>query len=503
MAESFNSQKREPEWETGLLDQIRDALRTAGDESWSARIEKLIREFLRQARRGDLGVSGSLKSALDERINGIDRLLSGQINEIIHHEEFQKLEGSWRGLLYLVENSLTSPRLKIRVATATKRDLLKDFERSPEPSRSWLFEKLYADEYGHWGATPFGALIGDFEFGKDPPDVAVLTHVAQVAAFAHAPFISAAAPGLFGWQTFSEMIGIGNLGALSDRGEYAKWSGFRKSEESRYVGLIVPHILGRKPYTSGPDPIRSFRFEEDVTGPDGRNYLWCNAAYAFGTRLTEAFLMHGWCAAICGAEGGGLVDNLPTGTFKTDGGEARADCPVEIAVTDRLEKQFTDNGFIPLIHLPDTAHAVFEEIPAAIKPGKYDTETANILARQSRGLQYVFAVSRFAHYLKLVMRDSVVSFISREEAARFLNRWLSKYLLGYDPSPADSVKKSRYPLNEGLINLNDDPENPAACRAVVFINPHFQIGPLPVALRIVVNLPKRYGDERGYADWWS
>lgn len=481
------AQVEEQEQEAGLLDQILTEGRMARDDFQKERAKDMISEFVGQVMSGELTMSQNMDATINARIAEIDRLLSSQMNEILHHADFQKLEGSWRGLHHLVKNSLTGTMLKIRVMQATKKDLLKDFERALEFDQSNLFKKVYEEEYGTFGGAPYGALIGDFEFGNHPQDMALLESLSQVAAVAHAPFLSAASADLFGWDEFSEMTQVRDVSKIFDRTEYMKWRSFRESEDSRYVGLTLPHTLGRVPYGEATRPTETFRFEEDVDGTDHKKYLWTNAAYSLGTRLTEAFSMHGWCVAIRGVEGGGLVDGLPTHTFETDEGEVAMKCPTEVAITDRREKEFSDNGFIPLVHCKGTDYAAFFATQSANKPKKYDTDEANANARLSSQLQYIFAVSRFAHYLKSMMRDKIGSFMSRDDAQRFLNRWINNYVTEDDE--ASATVKAEYPLREARIDVAEVPGKPGAYRAVAFLRPHFQLDELSVSLRLVAELP--------------
>lgn len=474
-----------------LLDQILTEGRMARDEFQKERAKDMIGEFVNQVMSGELTMSKNMDVAINARIAEIDRLVSAQLNEIMHNEAFQKLEGSWRGLHHLVKNSLTSTQLKIRVMSVTKKELLKDFERALEFDQSALFKKIYEEEYGTFGGAPFGALIGDYEFGNHPQDMALLTNIAGVAATAHAPFLSAASADMFGWDTFGEMTEVRDISKIFDRTEYMKWRSFRESEDSRYVGLTLPHVLGREPYGEATKPTETFRFEEDVDGKDHKKYLWSNAAYSLGTRLTEAFSMHGWCVAIRGVEGGGLVDSLPTHTFETDEGEIAMKCPTEVAITDRREKEFADNGFIPLVHCKGTDYAAFFATQSANKAKKYDTDEANANARLSTQLQYLFAVSRFAHYLKSMMRDKIGSFMSRKEAELFLNKWISNYVLENDVAP--QAQKAKYPLREARIDVSEIPGKPGAYRAVAFLRPHFQLDELSVSLRLVADLPQPAG----------
>jgi type VI secretion system protein ImpC len=474
--------------ENSLLDQILTEGRMARDDFQKERAKDMIGEFVNQVMSGELTMSKRMDIAINSRIAEIDRLLSTQLNEIMHAESFQKLEGSWRGLNQLVMNSETSTMLKIRVMSVNKKDLLKDLEKAVEFDQSALFKKVYEEEYGTFGGAPFGALIGDYEFGNHPQDMALLEKVSQVAAAAHAPFLSAASPDLFGWETFSEMTEVRDISKIFDRTEYAKWRSFRESEDSRYVGLTLPHTLGREPYGAATKPTESFRFEEDTDGRDHKKYLWTNAAYSLGTRLTEAFAMYGWCVAIRGVEGGGLVDSLPTHTFQTDEGEVAMKCPTEVAITDRREKEFSDNGFIPLVHCKGTDYAAFFGMQSCNKAKKYDTDAANSNARLSTQLQYLFATSRFAHYLKAMMRDKIGSFMSREEAQSFLNRWIKNYVL--DNDTATQKAKAQRPLREARVDVAEVPGKPGVYKAVAFLRPHFQLDELSVSLRLVAELPQ-------------
>lgn len=481
------TQVQEQTQEVGLLDQILTEGRMARDDFQKERAKDLIGEFVNQVMAGELTLSKNMDVAINSRIAEIDRLITAQMNEIMHHEEFQKLEGSWRGIHHLVKNSITGTQLKIRVMSVTKKELLKDFERALEFDQSNLFKKIYEEEYGTFGGAPYGALIGDYEFGNHPQDMALLESLSQVAAAAHAPFLSAASSELFGWDSFSEMNEVRDVAKIFDRTEYAKWRSFRASEDSRYVGLTLPHVLGREPYGATTRPTESFNFEEDVDGKDHKKYLWSNAAYALGTRLTEAFSMHGWCVAIRGVEGGGLVQGLPTHTFETDEGEVAMKCPTEVAVTDRREKEFSDNGFIPLVHCKGTDYAAFFATQSAQKSKKYDTDEANANARLSTQLQYIFAVSRFAHYLKSMMRDKVGSFMSQSDCQIFLNRWINNYVTPDDN--ASPAVKAKFPLREARVEVAEIPGKPGCYRSVAFLRPHFQLDELSVSLRLVADLP--------------
>ncbi|HVN72006.1 MAG TPA: type VI secretion system contractile sheath large subunit [Desulfomonilia bacterium] len=473
--------------EKSLLDRIIDQGRLARDESQRSRAKDLISEFVSQITQGAMAVSKDTEAMINARIAQIDKLLSDQLNEVMHHADFQKIEASWRGLFYLVNQSETGDTLKIRVMNATKGELLKDMEKAPEFDQSTLFKKIYEEEFGMFGGASYGALIGDYEFGNHPQDLSLLEKVSQVAAAAHAPFVSAASPKMFNLDSYTDLGQPRDLAKIFQSVEYAKWKSFRDSEDSRYVALALPHVLSRLPYGAANVPVEAFSFEEDVTGTEHDKYLWGNAAYALGTRLTDSFAKYHWTAAIRGVEGGGLVQGLPVHTFKTDEGDVALKCPTEIAITDRREKELADLGFIPLVHCKGTDYAAFFSTQTANKAKQYDTDAANANAKLSSQLQYILAVSRFAHYLKSIMRDKIGSFMTRQNAQDFLNRWISNYVLLDDN--AGQEMKAKYPLREARIDVTEISGKPGAYRAVAFLKPHYQLDELTVSLRLVANLP--------------
>ncbi|MBU0966367.1 MAG: type VI secretion system contractile sheath large subunit [Proteobacteria bacterium] len=473
--------------EKSLLDQIIEDGRLAREESQKPWAKDIVSEFVSQILEGTITVSKNTEAMINARISEIDKLISAQLNAVMHHEDFQKLEGSWRGLSYLVSQSETGEKLKIRVMNVNKKDLLKDMEKASEFDQSALFKKIYEEEFGMFGGAAYGALIGDYEFSNHPQDITLLEKISQVAAAAHAPFLSAAAPQLFNLDTFTELGEPRDMAKIFQSVEYAKWKSFRESEDSRYVALAMPHILMRLPYGKANVPVEAFDFEEQVDGTDHKKYLWGNAAYALGTRLTEAFAKYHWCAAIRGVEGGGLVQGLPVHTFQTDEGDVALKCPTEIAITDRREKELADLGFVPLLHCKGTDYAAFFSTQSANKAKVYDSDAANANARLSSQIQYILAVSRFAHYLKSMMRDKIGSFMTRKNAEDFLNRWINNYVLLDDN--ASQEMKAKYPLREARIDVSEVPGKPGVYRAVSFLKPHFQLDELTVSLRLVAELP--------------
>jgi type VI secretion system protein ImpC len=473
--------------ESSLLDQIVEQGRFGVEAASRERGKDLVKEFVAQVLDGSMTVAKDAEMMINARIAQIDHLLSLQLNEILHHPQFQKLEGSWRGLKYLMDNSETGVGLKIRVLNASKKELLRDIEKAPEFDQSALFKKIYEEEYGVFGGAPFGALIGDFEFGKHPEDMALLEGMSHIAAQAHAPFVSAASPDLFNLEGYQQLDAPRDLAKIFDSTEYAKWKSFRQSEDSRYVALTLPRTLGRLPYGAETKPIDEFVYEEHVDGTDHTKYLWMNAAYSLGSKMTQSYSLYGMCVAMRGVEGGGLVEGLPTHNFATDEGDVAMKCPTEVPITDRREKELADQGFVPLVHCKGTDYAAFFSVQSCQKPKVYDTDSANANARLSTQLPYIMAVSRFAHYLKAMMRDKIGSFMSRDEASAFLNRWIIKYVTPDDSaSPATKAAK---PLREARIDVTEIPGKPGCYRAVAFLRPHFQLDELTVSLRLVADLP--------------
>ncbi|PYP91731.1 MAG: type VI secretion system contractile sheath large subunit [Candidatus Angelobacter sp. Gp1-AA117] len=470
-----------------LLEQIVEEGRFTRDPVARERGKDLIREFVDQILQGAMTVSRDVETTINARVAQIDKLISAQINEILHHPEFQKLEASWRGLKYLLDQSETNDMLKVKVLNVTKRELLRDLQLASEFDQSALFKKVYEEEFGVFGGAPFGALIGDYEFGHGPEDMELMEKIAQVAAAAHAPFLSAASSDLLNLDSFTSIGGIRDMSKVFDSTEYAKWKSFRQSEDSRYVGLALPHVLMRLPYGRDTRHVDAFNYEEGVDGADHSKYLWGNAAYALGARLTNAFSKYGWCAAIRGVEGGGLVEGLPAHTFRTDEGDVALKCPTEVAVTDRREKELADQGLVPLVHCKNTDYAAFFSVQSCNKPKKYDKEAANANARLSAQLPYILAMSRFAHYLKAMMRDKIGSFMSRYDCERFLNQWINHYVCA-DDDASQSVK-AELPLREARIEVAEIPGKPGAYRAIAFLRPHFQLDELSVSLRLVADLP--------------
>lgn len=470
-----------------LLDEIIAKGRMAHDDSQQDYARDMLAEFATQVLDEGMAVDKDTVAMINDRISQIDALISDQLNQIIHHPELQKLEASWRGLHQLVSNTETSARLKLRLLNVGKNELQNDLEKAVEFDQSALFKKIYEEEYGTFGGHPFSLLIGDFTFGRHPQDIGLLEKLSNVAAAAHAPFIAAASPRLFDMNSFTELAVPRDLTKIFESLELIKWRAFRESEDSRYVSLALPNFLLRLPYGPETRPVEGMNYVEDVNGTDHSKYLWGNAAWVLAQRITEAFAKYGWCAAIRGAEGGGAVEGLPAHTFRTSSGDLSLKCPTEVAITDRREKELNDLGFISLCHKKNSDVAVFFGGQTTNKARLYNTNEANANARLSAMLPYVLAASRFAHYLKVIMRDKVGSFMTRDNVQTYLNNWIADYVLINDNAPQEI--KAQYLLREARVDVSEVAGKPGAYRATVFLRPHFQLEELSASIRLVANLP--------------
>ena len=466
----------------GRLIQGEDAQERVDARSW---VSALVRDVVTDKMK----VSSDLLAMIGARIAALDEAVSLQLNEVLHAPEFQRLEAAWRGLNYLVMQTETSAQLKIKVMNVTKKDLHRDLTTAADFDQSELYRKVHDEGFGVLGGEPYGCLIGDFEFGRNPQDIELLEKMSNVAAAAHAPFISAADPKMFNWERFTDLANVPDIEKVFQNDAYIRWRSFRDSEDSRYVGLALPHVLMRLPYGPETVPVEEFDFREDVSGKDHDKYLWGNAAYALGARITNAFALYGWCTAIRGVEGGGLVEGLPTHTFQTDQGDIAAKCPTEIAITDTRENEFSKMGFVPLLHYKGKDQAAFFGTNSCQKPKEYYEPDATANAKLSSQLQYIFATSRFAHYMKHMMRDKLGSFMSREQCQNFLNNWIANYVLLDDN--ANQAQKAQYPLRQAQIDVEEVKGRPGVYNAVAYLRPHFQLEGLNVSLRLVARLPTK------------
>ena len=448
---------------------------------------KILRELLAQIDAKAVTVLKNPLAFVERIIMEIDALLSAQINEILHHPKFQELEGPWRALFYLVMNTETSTQLKLRIMNVTKKELLDDLENAVEFDQSALFKKVYEEEYGTFGGHPYSVLVGGYEFTRHPQDILLLEKLSNVAAAAHAPFIAAAHPKMFDMNSFTQLAAPRDLAKIFESTEMIKWRSFRDSEDSRYVALVLPRVLMRLPY--GPDtlPVDGLNYVETIDGTDNNQFCWGNAAFVYGQRIANAVALYKWPAAIRGVEGGGLVEGLPAYTFRTTDGDIALKCPTEIAITDRREKELTDMGFLAILHSKGTDYAAFFGGQTTQKPKVYNTDEANANASLSARLPYLLAASRFAHYIKAIMRDKIGSFLTKDNVSAYLNNWIASYVLLNDT--ASQTLKARFPLREARIDVYEIPGKPGSYRATVYLRPHFQLEELTASIRLVATLP--------------
>jgi len=473
---------------TSILDQVIAATRPQSQKE-ADRARGYFKQFLEGAVKPGQVVSKDVEANIKYWIGEIDKKLSAQLNEVMHHPEFQKLEGTWRGLHYLVHQSETGTQLKIRVLNAKKTELARDLERAVEFDQSQLFKQIYEDEYGVLGGTPYGMLVGDYDFGRQAEDVDLLKRMSNVAAASHAPFVTNSSPKMFNWDRMTEMPNVRDLAKIFESVEYAPWKSFRESEDSRYVALAMPKVLGRLPYGREFKQVPEFNFEEFVDGKDHDKYLWMGAAWAYATRVTDAYAKDGWFARTRGVEGGGRVEGLPVHTFPTDDGDVAMKCPTEIAITDRREFELSNLGFLPLVHAKGKDFAVFMGTQSCQKPKTYFDPAANANAELSTKLNYMLCVSRFAHYLKVMARDKIGSFMEVTDCTAWLNRWINNYCV--DPNGASDQLKAQKPLAEAKVEVREVKGKPGYYEAVAYLRPHFQLEALTTSMRLVAEVPKR------------
>lgn len=438
---------------------------------------------------GQIKLEGRVERALREYIGQLDEAISAQVSAVLHHPKFQRLEATWRGLNYLVRNTQIIKDIKLRVLNVTRDELDEDLKSAKAFDKSRFHKKLVEDVYEMAGGNPYSAVIGDLEFDASNSDIEFLGRLSKVCAQAHAPFIAAASARMFDLNDYTELPDKHvDLGVQFAKPKYINWNAFRDTEESRYVGLVAPHFLAREPYHDG-NYQASFTFREDVDGRDHSKYLWANAAYAFGARLTDAFFNFGWTTAIIGEESGGRVENLPLHYFQTEVGTQAIKCPSETKISDPRWAEMADQGFIPLVYKDNTNYATFYTAPSCQRPAIYDRASANANARLSASLPYIFAASRFAHYLKVINRTKLGTFATRKTLEDYLNRWILNYVVGNED--ASQELKSTYPLQEARVDVESVAGKPGWYRAVAYLKPHMHLEAVSTSLRLVADLPQK------------
>jgi type VI secretion system ImpC/EvpB family protein len=442
---------------------------------------------------------------LDHDVAWIDSLLTDQVNAVIHHPAFQKLEASWRGLWYLTEKLPDDKSVLVRVLNVSWGELTQDMEQASEFDQSQLFRKVYEEEFGHAGGKPFGVLLGDYEIrrgpGEDYPydDPETLSKVAGVAAAAFAPFVAAVHPSFFGLDSFTELEQPIDLERVFDQVDYLTWRRLRDSPDARFVGLTLPRVLMRLPYGRSWRPGESFLYREEVEGPDRSKYLWGNAAYAFGGVLIRSFANSSWLADIRGVrqaterdgtrtcqDGGGLVTGLPAHSFSTDREGVVTKCSTEVIITDSLEKELGELGFIPICHCYDTKYSAFYGSQSVQAPRTFTDPKATANARLSSMLQYMLCTSRFAHYIKVISRDLVGAMTGPEDCQARLHEWLRDYVTGNDNAGPEA--RAKHPLREAKVEVKADPNNPGGYSCVVYLRPHFELDQMFTSVRLTTDL---------------
>lgn len=453
-------------------------------------VEHAVRTLAELALSQTQLISSDALKAIGQLIAELDKKLTEQVNLILHHPDLQKLEGSWRGLHYLVNNTETDEMLKIRVMNISKNDLGKTLKRYKGMSwdQSPLFKKVYEEEYGVFGGEPFACLVGDYAFDHSPPDVELLAEMAKISAAAHAPFIAGASPTVMQMDSWQELANPRDLTKIFSTPSYASWRSLRESDDARYIGLAMPRFLARLPYGAKTSPVEEFDFEEDTAAADHNRYTWSNAAYAMATNINRSFKLYGWCSRIRGVEAGGAVEGLPTHTFPTDDGGVDMKCPTEIAISDRREAELAKNGFMPLVHRKNSDFAAFIGAQSLQKPFEYDDPDATANARLAARLPYLFACCRFAHYLKCIVRDKVGTFKERDDMQRWLQNWIMKYVDG-DPAHSTELTKARKPLAAAEVVVQEVEGNPGYYTSKFSLRPHYQLEGLTVSLSLVSKLP--------------
>lgn len=463
------------------------------DEAKSA-VEKAVLTLAQQALSQTTLIGSDVVKSIEAMIAQLDKKLSEQVNLIIHHADFQQLEGAWRGLSYLVNNTETDEQLKIRVMNISKNELGKTLKKFKGTNwdQSPLFKKIYEEEYGQFGGAPFGCLVGDYHFDHTPPDVELLGEIAKISASAHTPFISGVSPSVMQMDSWQELANPRDLTKIFTTPEYAAWRSLRESDDARYLGLAMPRFLSRIPYGAKTAPVEEFDFEEDTGAADHSKYTWANAAYAMAVNINRSFKMYGWCSRIRGIESGGAVEGLPTHTFPTDDGGVDMKCPTEIAISDRREAELAKNGFMPLVHRKNSDFAAFIGAQSLQKPAEYDDPDATANANLAARLPYLFACCRFAHYLKCIVRDKIGSFKERDDMQVWLQNWIMNYVDG-DPAHSSESTKARKPLAAAEVVVEEVEGNPGYYTSKFFLRPHYQLEGLTVSLRLVSKLPSAKG----------
>jgi type VI secretion system protein ImpC len=459
------------------------------DEAKSA-VEQAVLTLAQQALAHTKLIGSDVVVSIEAMIAALDKKLTEQVNQILHHADFQQMESAWRGLHYLINNTESDEMLKVKVFNVSKAELGKTLKRYKGTAwdQSPIFKKVYTEEYDQFGGHPFGCLVGDYFFDHSAPDVEILGEMAKIAAASHAPFIAGANPNTMQMGSWQELANPRDLTKIFGTPEYAAWRSLRESEDSRYIGLAMPRFLSRLPYGAKTNPVEAFDFEEETGGGDHGKYTWSNSAYAMAVNINRSYKLYGWGTSIRGVESGGAVEGLPAHTFPTDDGGVDMKCPTEIAISDRREAELAKNGFMPLVHRKNSDFAAFIGAQSLQKPAEYDDPDATANANLAARLPYLFACCRFAHYLKCIVRDKIGSFKERAAMEKYLNNWIMNYVDG-DPANSSDTVKAQKPLAAAEVTVEEVPGNPGYYSSKFLLRPHYQLEGLTVSLRLVSKLP--------------
>ena len=482
----------ETETATGQVSLLDQAIAATSQTSEDA-TRQLLSVMMEQVMEGTLTWDKNLTKTIEDAIVALDEKISIQLAHAMHHESFQKLEGSWRGLQKLVKNSELGSQQKIRLLDFTRDELLEQFEDAPAVDRSRFFELIYQYEYGTAGGEPFGLLIGDYEFTYRDEDVALLRYVGEVAAAAHAPFISAVSPALFDFNSFESFYEGKPVAAGFDTPAYASWNSFRDSDDSRYVTLTLPKTLARMPYGQNGIKVQEFNFEEFEASEDSQrrpesqnDFTWSNAAYDMGLLINNSFTKYGWCTAIRGFENGGKVENLPNFVYRSEAGDQLQQCPIEVNLTDEREKELSDLGLLPLVHYKSSNFGVFMGAQTLQRPKTFVDPEATANAAISARLPYIMASSRIAHYLKVMGRDKIGSAMDPADVESDMRTWINQYV---NPNAVGNDAKALKPLREAVISVEEQTGRPGCYSAIAYLRPWLQMEELTTSLRMVANIP--------------
>lgn len=451
------------------------------------RMGAALRVFLKTVVDRSASVDKIDRSVIEAQVAWIDRIISAQVSAIMHSEPFQALEAQWRQLKFLVDRTDFKKNVKIELLNCSKQDLQEDFEDSPEIIQSALYKHVYIDEYDTPGGEPYASIVSSYEFDSGAQDVSLLTSISQVAASAHCPFVGSVGHRFFGKKDVHELPKIDDLDSFLDRAEYIKWRGFRDSEDSRYVGLVLPRFLLRLPYDPETNAVSDFKFTEEVTGSEHDKYLWGNASFAFASNMVRSFVDNGWCVQIRGPEAGGKVEDLPIHTFDVGKG-TQMKIPSEILIPETREFEFSNQGFIPLSYYKNRNYACFFSANSTRRPEEYDDPNITANERINARLPYIFLTSRLAHYLKVLQRENIGATKSAANLELELNTWI-KGLVTEMQNPGPELAAT-HPLSHGQVTVTENPDNPGFFRVAMAVTPHFQVEGIDISLSLVSKMPQ-------------